>query len=177
VVRAVAEQAGWLLHMSGTDFYYPSQIQLAEEIAGLVPIDGPVKVFSGNSGAEANEAAIKLARYPTRRQHMLAFYGSFHGRTMGALSLTASRAEQRRGLSPLVPGVEHVPYAYCYRCPVNRQVNSSDAECFSGAADFLFTRVVPPEEVAAIVIEVIQGEGGVSGASSEISGPGPASGP
>ena len=160
VVKAIADQAGRLLHMSGTDFYYPPQIQLAEEIAGLVPIDGPVKVFFGNSGAEANEAAIKLARYHTRRQHILAFYGSFHGRTLGALSLTASRAVQRRGFSPLVPGVEHVPYAYCYRCPVNRQVESCDVECFSGAADFLFARKVPPEEVAAIVIEVIQGEGG-----------------
>jgi 4-aminobutyrate aminotransferase len=160
VVKTIAEQAARLIHMSGTDFYYSPQIRLAEEIAELVPIDGPVKVFFGNSGAEANEAAIKLARYHTRRQRILAFYGSFHGRTLGALSLTASRVAQKRGFFPLVPGVEHVPYAYCYRCPVNRQVETCDVECFGQAIDFLFARTVPPEEVAAIVIEVVQGEGG-----------------
>ncbi len=160
VVRAISEQASRLIHMSGTDFYYSPQIRLAEEIASLVPIDGPVKVFFGNSGAEANEAAIKLARYHTGRQRILAFFGSFHGRTMGALSLTASRAVQRRGFAPLVPGVEHLPYAYCYRCPVNRQVETCDVECFGLATDYHFLRTVPPEEVAAIVIEVVQGEGG-----------------
>jgi len=160
VVKAIAEQAARLIHMSGTDFYYSPQIQLAEEIASLVPTDGPVKVFFGNSGAEANEAAIKLARYHTGRQRILAFFGSFHGRTMGALSLTASRAVQKRGFAPLVPGVEHVPYAYCYRCPVNRKVEDCDVECFGLATDFHFLRTVPPEEVAAIVIEVVQGEGG-----------------
>jgi 4-aminobutyrate aminotransferase len=160
VVEAIAQQAGRLIHMSGTDFHYAPQILLAEEIAALVPIEGPVKVIFGNSGAEANEAAIKLARYHTGRQHILAFYGSFHGRTLGALSLTSSRAVQRRGFSPLVPGVVHVPYAYCYRCPVNRQVESCDVECFSLASEFLFARTVPPEEIAAVVLEVVQGEGG-----------------
>jgi 4-aminobutyrate aminotransferase len=160
VVRAISEQASRLIHMSGTDFYYAPQIQLAEEVARIVPIEGPVKVFFGNSGAEANEAAIKLARYHTRRQRILAFYGSFHGRTMGALSLTASRAVQRRGFAPLVPGVEHLPYATCYRCPVNRQVDTCDVECFTGSTETLFARTVPPEEVAAIVIEIVQGEGG-----------------
>ena len=160
VVKSIAEQAGKLIHMSGTDFYYGPQIRLAEEIAALVPIEGPVKVFFGNSGAEANEAAIKLARYHTGRPRILAFFGSFHGRTMGALSLTSSRSVQKRGFFPLVPGVEHVPYAYCFRCPVNRRVETCDVECFSFATDFLFPRTVPPEEVAAIVIEVVQGEGG-----------------
>ena len=160
VVRSITQQASKLIHMSGTDFYYEPQIRLAEEIAALVPIDGPVKVFFGNSGAEANEAAIKLARYHTGRPRILAFFGSFHGRTLGALSLTSSRSVQRRGFFPLVPGVEHVPYAYCYRCPVNRQVENCDVECFSLATDFLFPRTTPPDEVAAIVIEVIQGEGG-----------------
>jgi len=160
VVRTISEQAAKLIHMSGTDFYYEPQIRLAEEIAAVVPLEGPVKVFFGNSGAEANEAAIKLARYHTGRPRILAFFGSFHGRTMGALSLTSSRSIQKRGFFPLVPGVEHVPYAYCYRCPVNRQVESCDVECFSLATDYLFPRTVPPDEVAAIVIEVVQGEGG-----------------
>jgi len=160
VVRAITDQASRLIHMSGTDFYYSQQIRLAEEIASLVPIEGPVKVFFANSGAEANEAAIKLARYHTGRQRVVAFFGSFHGRTMGALSLTASRSVQQRGFAPLVPGVEHVPYAYCYRCPVNRQVETCDVECFGLLTDYHFARTVPPEEVAAIVIEVVQGEGG-----------------
>ncbi|HEV8374862.1 MAG TPA: acetyl ornithine aminotransferase family protein [Candidatus Polarisedimenticolia bacterium] len=160
VVRAISEQASKLIHMSGTDFYYEPQIRLAEEIAAVVPLEGPVKVFFGNSGAEANEAAVKLARYHTGRPRILAFFGSFHGRTMGALSLTSSRSVQKRGFFPLVPGVEHVPYAYCYRCPVNRQVETCDVECFSLATDYLFPRTVPPEEVAAIVVEVVQGEGG-----------------
>jgi 4-aminobutyrate aminotransferase len=160
VVQAIRDQAEKLIHMSGTDFHYAPQIRLAEEIARLVPVPAPVKVFFGNSGAEANEAAIKLARHHTGRQKILAFYGSFHGRTLGALSLTASRVVQRAGFSPLLPGVEHVPYAYCYRCPVNREVESCDVECFSLASDFLFARTVPPEEVAAIVVEAVQGEGG-----------------
>jgi len=160
VVKSIAEQAAKLIHMSGTDFYYGPQIRLAEEISALVPIEGPVKVFFGNSGAEANEAAIKLARYHTGRPRILAFFGSFHGRTLGALSLTSSRSIQKRGFFPMVPGVEHVPYAYCYRCPVNRQVETCDVECFSLATDYLFPRTMPPEEVAAIVVEVVQGEGG-----------------
>src|SRR5207247_4680511 len=160
VVRSITQQASKLIHMSGTDFYYEPQIRLAEEIAALVPIDGPVKVFFGNSGAEANEAAIKLARHHTGRQHILAFYGSFHGRTLGALALTAIRAVQRAGFSPLLRGVEHLPYAYCYRCPVNRQVESCDVECFSQASEFIFSRTVTPGEVAAIIVEAIQGEGG-----------------
>jgi 4-aminobutyrate aminotransferase len=143
VVQAITDQANSLIHMSGTDFYYPSQIRLAEELAKRCPGDEPKQVFFSNSGAEAIEAAIKLARYVTKRQHLIAFYGGFHGRTMGALSLSASKALHRRGFGPLVPGVFHAPYG--------------DVEFIEQT---LFGRVVSPDEVAAIVVEPIQGEGG-----------------
>ena len=104
--------------MSGTDFYYEPQVQLAEELAAIAPIDGGVRSFFGNSGAEAIEACIKLARYATRRINLIAFLGAFHGRTLGALSLTASKAVQRRGFGPMMPGVFHAPFPDCYRCPL-----------------------------------------------------------
>ena len=120
VVRALSAQAQQFIHMSGTDFYYDVQVRLAEALASLAPMHGPVKAFFGNSGTEAVEACLKLARYATGRTNLIAFVGGFHGRTMGALSLTASKAVQRRGFGPLVPGVFHAPYATCYRCPVGR---------------------------------------------------------
>src|SRR5213083_1701722 len=116
VVAAITEQAGRFLHMSGTDFYYEPQVRLAEELASIVPITSGVRSFFGNSGTEAVEACIKLARYATGRPNIIAFLGGFHGRTLGALALTASKAIQRRGFSPLMPGVFHAPYADCYRC-------------------------------------------------------------
>jgi len=112
VVAAIQKQAGELIHMSGTDFYYENLITLAQRLEKIAPMSGPVRVYYGNSGAEAVEAAIKLARYHTRRQGIIAFYGAFHGRTMGALSLTASKVQQRRRFFPLVPGVAHVPFTY-----------------------------------------------------------------
>src|SRR5437870_10527773 len=133
VVRAITEQAGKFLHMSGTDFYYEPQVRLAEEIAAIVPIRGAVRSFFGNSGTEAVEASIKLARYATGREGLIAFLGGFHGRTMGSLSLTASKAIQRRGFGPLMPGVYHAPYADCYRCPIGLTPQSRAAECL----DFL----------------------------------------
>src|SRR6188508_478270 len=116
VVKAIVDQAHKFLHMSGTDFYYEPQVQVAEELASLVPIQGPVRSFFGNSGAEANEAALKLARYHTKRVNVIAFLGSFHGRTMGALAATSSKFVQRRGFGPMMPGMFHAPYANCYRC-------------------------------------------------------------
>src|SRR5437763_15 len=110
ILRAIAEQSARFVHMSGTDFYYEPQVRLAEELAAIVPIRGGVKSFFGNSGTEAIEACLKLARYATGRQAFIAFLGSFHGRTMGSLSLTASKAIQRRGFGALVPGVFHAPY-------------------------------------------------------------------
>src|SRR6476469_6410348 len=115
VVRAITEQAQKFIHMSGTDFYYEPQVRLAEELAGIVPIDGPVRTFFANSGTEATEAAIKLARYATRRPGLIAFLGSFHGRSLGSLSLTASKVIQRRGFTPFMPGVYHAPYPDTYR--------------------------------------------------------------
>jgi len=162
VVAAIQKQAGELIHMSGTDFYYESLVQLAERLSKIAPMPGPHRVYYGNSGAEAVEAALKLARYHTRRQNVIAFFGAFHGRTMGALSLTASKPQQKRRFAPLVPGVTHVRYPDVYRgCSGGAQ----DAEEFAlGCARFiedkLFKTTLAPEEVAAIFVEPIQGEGG-----------------
>ncbi|MBI4160926.1 MAG: acetyl ornithine aminotransferase family protein [Acidobacteria bacterium] len=160
VVAAIREQAERLIHISGTDFYYLPQVRLAETMGEIAPMRGEVRVYFGNSGTEAMEAAIKLARYKTGRQHIVAFFGGFHGRTLGALSLTASKWVQRAGFSPLLSSVHHVPYAYCFRCPVNRRVADCDVECFGLLEEFHFRRLVPPSEIAAIVVEPVQGEGG-----------------
>lgn len=160
VVAAIKEQADRLLHMSGTDFYYTPQIALAERLSMLVPGEGEKKVFFGNSGAEAVEAAFKLARWHTRRELNIAFFGAFHGRTMGALSLTASKTIQKKHYNPFVPGITHVPYPYCYRCAYGLSYPACNLECVHWIEDTLFRTVMPPEEVAAIFIEPIQGEGG-----------------
>jgi 4-aminobutyrate aminotransferase len=154
------EQAQQFLHMSGTDFYYEPQVRLAEEVASIAPIDGPVRSFFGNSGTEAIEAAIKLARYHTKRHGLIAFLGSFHGRSLGALSLTSSKAIQRRGFGPLMSGVYHAPYPDCYRCPLGMQPESCGAECARYVEDQILVHLISPDEVAAIVVEPIQGEGG-----------------
>lgn len=160
VVKTIKEQAERLLHMSGTDFYYMPQIALAEKLASLAPGKGGKKVYFGNSGAEAVEAAFKLARWHTRRGLNIAFFGAFHGRTMGALSLTASKTVQKKHYYPLVPGITHIPYAYCYRCPYNLCYPQCGLECVHWVEDTLFRTTIPPEEVAAIFVEPIQGEGG-----------------
>jgi len=160
VVRSIKEQAERLLHMSGTDFYYKPQIVLAERLASLVPGQGTKRVYFGNSGAEAVEAAFKLARWHTRRDLNIAFFGAFHGRTMGALSLTASKTIQKKHYYPLVPGITHIPYAYCYRCSYNLSYPKCGLDCVRWIEDTLFRTTVPPEEVAAIFVEPIQGEGG-----------------
>jgi 4-aminobutyrate aminotransferase len=161
VVKAIHRQAKDLIHMSGSDFYYGLQSSLAAKLSGITPGPKEKRVFFGNSGAEAIEAALKLARYHTRRPQILAFLGAFHGRTMGALSLTASKAIHEKGFSPLVPGVTHVPYAYCYRCPYHhRQYPGCSTGCVDWIREDLFKRSIPPEEVAAIFVEPIQGEGG-----------------
>ncbi|HOU24652.1 MAG TPA: aminotransferase class III-fold pyridoxal phosphate-dependent enzyme, partial [Anaerolineae bacterium] len=160
VVQAIKDQADKFLHMSGTDFYYQVQIELAEKLGKLVPGDYAKQVFFTNSGTESVEAAFKLARYSTGCSRMIAFIGAFHGRSMGALSLTASKYVQRAGFSPLVPGVTHVPYGYCYRCAYNLTYPSCDVYCVKYIEDTLFRRLVSPEEVAAVFVEPIQGEGG-----------------
>ena len=161
VVEAIHRQAERLIHMSGSDFYYDLQSNLAAKLAEVTPGPKNKRVFFGNSGAEAIEAALKLARYHTKRPRIIAFLGAFHGRTMGALSLTASKVIHERGFSPLVPGVTHVPYAYCYRCPYHHQsYPRCSVACVEWIREDLFKRSLPPEEVAAIFVEPIQGEGG-----------------
>jgi 4-aminobutyrate aminotransferase len=160
VVAAIVDQAHKYLHMSGTDFYYEPQVRLAEEMAAIVPITGEVKSFFGNSGTEANEAALKLARYSTKRVNVIAFLGSFHGRTMGSLAATSSRFVQRRGFGPMMAGMFHAPYANCYRCPVGLRPESCQAECLGFVEDQILIHLVSPDEVAAVLVEPIQGEGG-----------------
>ena len=160
VVKAITDQAQKFIHMSGTDFYYEPQVRLAEELAGVAPIDGEVRTFFGNSGTEATEASLKLARYFTKRQGIIAFLGAFHGRSLGSLSLTASKAIQRRGFAPFMPGVYHAPYADCYRCPIGAKPESCAAECLSFIEDQILVHLISPDEVAALVVEPIQGEGG-----------------
>jgi len=160
VVAAIREQAGKLIHMSGTDFYYESLVDLAQKLAELAPGGLERRVSFGNSGAEAVEGAMKLARYSTGRDKFIAFLGSFHGRTMGALSLTARKAVQRRGFGSLVPGVIHAPYPYCYRCPFGQTPDNCAVECAKYIEDTLLKTIAPADEVAAIVIEPVQGEGG-----------------
>ena len=182
IVAAVREQAGKLIHMSGTDFYYGPQGDLAKKLAEIAPGSGAKRVFFTNSGAESVEAAFKLARYHTGRQHMIAFFGGFHGRTMGALSLTGSKVVQRRGFAPLIPLVSHVDYPNVYRCqhrktgdrgertedrgqagqiqnPKSKIQNCCSLETLNQLED-LFKRTVAPQEVAGLIVEPIQGEGG-----------------
>ena len=162
VVTAIQKQAAELIHMSGTDFYYPSMIELADRISAIAPMKGPHRVYYGNSGTEAVEAAIKLARYHTRRPHIIAFLGAFHGRTMGSLALTASKPQQRRRFMPLMPGVTHVPYPNAYGAGYSsaRQAERYSLDCARYIEETLFRTILPPEEVAAIFVEPIQGEGG-----------------
>ena len=157
VVQAICDQAQKFIHMSGTDFYYEPQVRLAEELAAIAPIDGDVRTFFANSGTEATEAAFKLARYHTRRAGVIAFLGAFHGRSMGSLSLTASKAVQRRGFGPFMPGVYHAPYPDPYRAS---SPDAAAAQSLSYIEDQLFTHLVAPDEIAAVVVEPIQGEGG-----------------
>ena len=160
VVAAITEQSQKFLHMSGTDFYYEVQVRLAEQLAALAPWEGSAKSFFGNSGTEAIEASLKLARYATGRPAFIAFLGGFHGRTMGALALTASKTVHRRGFGPFMSGVHHAPFADCYRCPVGLKPDTCAAECLDFIDHELLAHVVSPDEVAAIVLEPIQGEGG-----------------
>ena len=160
VVAAIKAQAEKLLHYSGTDFYYTPEIELAERLAKLVHTGKDNRVFLCNSGAEAVEGALKLARYKSKRPQFLAFLHSFHGRTMGALSFTSSKAKQRKGFFPLVPGVTHVPYAYCYRCVFNLKHPSCNLACLKYIEEEILGTIVPPEEVAGILFEPVLGEGG-----------------
>jgi 4-aminobutyrate aminotransferase len=160
VVQAIQDQAARLIHMSGTDFYYENMVQLAERLARLVPGGVPHRVHFGNSGTEAIEAALKLARYHTGRTQFIAFLGAFHGRTMGSLALTASKSRQKKGFFPMMPGVHHMPYADCYRCSYGKTPDSCAVECVEAIETELFRTALPPEDCAAIFVEPVQGEGG-----------------
>jgi 4-aminobutyrate aminotransferase len=157
VVAAIQDQAARLIHMSGTDFYYEPQIDLAQRLAETAPGDSPKRVFYTNSGAEALEAALKLARWHTERSRAIAFLGAFHGRTYGAMSLSGSKLVHRRGFSPLVPDIHHVPYP---RGPEALTEPDFGRRCVEYIEETVLKRVVPPDEVAAIFVEPIQGEGG-----------------
>lgn len=160
VVKAIQEQAARFLHMSGTDFYYPNQIELAEYLDRIAPISDPVRVFFTNSGAEAIEAAIKLALYVTRRPYFIAFYGGFHGRTLGALAFTASKLVQRRCFTPIAPPVTHIPYPDPFRPMLSDPGGDEGLAVIRFLEDVIFTRKLCPQEVAGILVEPIQGEGG-----------------
>jgi 4-aminobutyrate aminotransferase len=159
VVRAIEEQARKFLHICGSDYYYEPMVALAEKLGRLAPGTGAKKVFFTNSGTETIEAAIKLARYYTKRQHIIAFHGAFHGRTLGSLSLTASRASHRAHFGPLIPGVHHVPYPFCRRSD-QQKPEVCALESIQIIEEVLFGHEVLPEEVAAVFVEPIQGEGG-----------------
>jgi 4-aminobutyrate aminotransferase len=162
VVAAIQKQAAELIHISGTDFYNEALTDLATRLSAVAPMPGPHRFFYGNSGAEAIECALKIARYHTGRQQIISFFGAFHGRTMGALSLTGSKPQQKRRFAPLVPGVTHVRYPYVYRgCKGSAQEEEAfSLDCARYIEEKLFKTTVAPEEVAAIFVEPIQGEGG-----------------
>ena len=160
VVSAIKNQCDRFLHYSNTDFYYKEVINLAEKLVKITPGTPDKKAYFGNSGAEAIEAAIKLAKWHTRKQLFIGFIGAFHGRTIGALSLTASKPTQKRYFFPLMPGVTHVPYPYCYRCPFKLSYPECHYWCVDFIDEYVLQKYVPPEDIAAILFEAIQGEGG-----------------
>ncbi|MBM3820101.1 MAG: acetyl ornithine aminotransferase family protein [Acidimicrobiia bacterium] len=160
VVQAIVDQSHRFLHMSGTDFYYEPQVRLGEELSAIAPMKGPHRSFFGNSGTEAVEAALKLAKYHTRRHNVIAFFGAFHGRSMGALAATASKVTQRKRFFPMVPGTFHAPYPDVYRAAPGTSPDAVADASIRFIEEQLFVSLVPPDDVAAIIVEPIQGEGG-----------------
>jgi 4-aminobutyrate aminotransferase len=164
IKKAIIEQLDRIAHAAGTDFYNPYQVMLAKKLASISPGDFPKKVFFSNSGTEANEAAVKLVRQATGRKFIIAFYGGFHGRTMGSLALTASKSVHKKGVFPWMPGVIHVPYPNPYRNPWHIDGYENPGELVNRVLEFIeeyvFDKLIPPEEVAAVISEPIQGEGG-----------------
>jgi 4-aminobutyrate aminotransferase len=169
VINAVADQIQKLIHISGSDFYYVPQIELAEKLIKITPGDFDKRVYFGSSGAEAVEASLKIARYYTRRPRMISFLGAFHGRTFAGMTMSGSKKVQRAHFSGLIPEVYHVPYPYCYRCVFKQsypECISQDYEgvplihCLSYLTDVVFERLIDPEDVSLIMVEPIQGEGG-----------------
>ncbi len=159
VVDAIQKQAARLIHISA-DFYYPRYVEMAAKLAEIAPGDDDWQVFLTNSGTEAIEGALKLARYARGGHRFIAFLGAFHGRSMGAISLTASKPQYHRGFGPLLAGVTHVPYGNCLACQYNLTYPDCGLACVDFIEDEIFERIAPPEDVAAIVVEPVQGEGG-----------------
>ncbi len=160
IAKAIQEQATRLIHLCGADFYYPIYVEVAERLAASAPGSDDWKVFLSNSGAEAVEGALKLARYATGRHRFIAFLGAFHGRTLGTISLTASKPKYRRRFGPLLTGVTHVPYGNCFNCHFNLVYPNCAIACVDYIEREIFSRIAPPEDVAAIIVEPVQGEGG-----------------
>jgi 4-aminobutyrate aminotransferase len=160
VVAAIKDAADRFLHICGSDFYYEGMAALCERLAKLAPGSDKKRVFLTNSGTEAVDGAIKLARNSTGRAGLVAFKGAFHGRTYGAMSLTSSKARQHAGFGPLLPEVYHVPFGYCYRCEFGKVYPSCELFCVSAIERDLFARQIDPSDVAAIFVEPVQGEGG-----------------
>jgi 4-aminobutyrate aminotransferase len=169
VIQAVHEQIERLIHISGSDFYYDPQIALAEKLVAITPGSFPKKVYFGNSGAEAVEATLKIARHFTRRPRMISFIGAFHGRTFAGMTMSGSKKIQRAHFSSLIPEVYHIPFPYCYRCIFNETYPhciKKDFDgiplihCLSYLTDVIFERLIDPDDVSLILVEPIQGEGG-----------------
>lgn len=160
IVEAVQEQASELMHFAGTDFYYDVQNTLAETLTSITPGKFAKKVFFTNSGTESNECALKLARWSSGGKRFIAFINAFHGRTMGSLSFTASKVVQKEKYFPMMPGVTHIPFAYCYRCAYKMEYPECDVWCAKILDEVYFDSLVPPNEVAALFLEPVQGEGG-----------------
>lgn len=160
VVAAVQNQSSELMHFAGTDFYYDVQNRLAETLVKITPGRFDKKVFFTNSGTEANECALKVARWSTRKKRFISFINAFHGRSMGSLALTGSKVIQRERYFPMMGGVTHIPYAYCYRCAYKMEYPNCDVWCAKILDEVYFKTIVPPQEVAALFIEPVQGEGG-----------------
>jgi len=160
VVQAIRRQSEKFVHFSYTDFYYENLVELSKRLVPLVPGDFEKMVYYGNSGAEAIEAAMKLTRNYTKRPIFLAHSGAFHGRTMGALSLTASKPIQRKGSLPLVPDTVHFPFPYCYRCPWKQTFPECDYYCVDYFKEQYIEKFVPVDDIASYFFEPIQGEGG-----------------
>ncbi len=160
IVKAIKSQCDKFLHYSNTDFYYQQTVNLAEKLFKITPGTFQKRIHFGNSGTEAIETAIKLSKWHTRKHQFIAFIGAFHGRTCGATALTASKPTQKRHYFPLLQGITHVPYPYCYRCPFNHSYPQCNYRCIDFIDEQVLQKYVPPEEVAAFVFEPIQGEGG-----------------
>lgn len=170
VIEAIKSQIKKLLHISGADFYYLPQVELAEKLIELTPGSFDKKVYFCSTGVECIEASLKICRHYTKRPQLISFLGAFHGRSYAGMSLSGSKKVQRAHFSPLIPGITHTPYPYCYRCPFNLKYPECRLEsrfdsipmlpCVAYLTDVIFERLVDPEEVAALIVEPIQGEGG-----------------